>query len=96
MSGPSSIPEYAWLTSLAFFGSIARVKQWQDYSGKTLVWKAVTEIATALVLAAIVSALGSWWNVSEAVVAGMAALSGLVGPAAVVTFLSEKLGVKFQ
>lgn len=96
MQTGGSFPEYGWLTLLALCGSIARAKQWLDLSGKLLVWKCVTEVATALVLASVVSALGSYWNVSEPIVAGMAGLSGLVGPAAVVTFLSEKLGIKLS
>lgn len=96
MSVPSPVPEYGWLTALALFGSIARAKQWQDLSGKLLVWKCVTEVSTALVLAAICVGAGSWWNVSEPVIAGMSALAGLVGPAAVVTFLTEKLGIKLS
>lgn len=90
--------QYAWLSLVALFGSIARAGRWTDAAGKFQPSKLFTEVATAIVLGSIAAGFGAYMNWKPEIVGGVAGAAGLIGPSGVIgiinTIISIRLGGK--
>lgn len=88
--------EYAWLSLVALFGSVARAGKWVDANGKFMPSRLITELATAILLGTIAAGAGAYMNWKPEIVGGIAGCLGLIGPASVTgivqNFISSKFG----
>ena len=87
--------QYAWLSLVALFGSIARAARWMDAAGKLSPQKLITEVATAVVLGAIAAGFGAYMNWKPEIVGGIAGCMGLIGPAGVTSVIQNIISTRF-
>lgn len=76
---------YAWLAFVAWVGVLARAARWTTPEGKFSIQKCVFECLTAPAIGMITAAVGRYINpdMDPVILSGMAALLGLLGPAAI-------------
>lgn len=87
-----------WLGAAAFLGVMARAQKWTTAEGKIDYRKAVFELAAAPAIGIMASSLTYvlWPELDPRIMGGIAALLGLLGPAAievaVLKFIDRKTG----
>lgn len=92
--GPT-IVQYAIMAVLALFGSIGRAGLWRDpKTGEWLWWKFATEVCTAILIGVMSGSLAVYKHIDMPIAFGISGLLGLLGPAAIIGFVTTKLGVK--
>lgn len=84
--------EQLWLGFCAFLGVAARSARWTAQDGKILWRKAIFELLTAPAMGVMAAGIGTWQGVDQTVIGAIAALLGLLGPAALESFLDKWLG----
>ena len=87
--------QYAWLSLVALFGSMARAGKWVDDNGKFMPSRLVTECATAILLGTIAAAVGAWMEWKPEIVGGIAGCLGLIGPASVTGIVQNYISNRF-
>lgn len=87
--------QYAWLSLIALFGSIARAGKWTDANGKFLPSKLFTEIPTAIVLGAMTVGFSAYMNWKPEIAGGLAGCAGLIGPAGVTGIIQNFISIRF-
>lgn len=87
--------QYAWLSVIALFGSIARAGKWTDVNGKFLPSKLFTEIPTAIVLGTIASGFAAYMNWKPEIAGGLAGAAGLIGTPGVTAIINTVISIRF-
>lgn len=87
--------QYAWLSLIALFGSIARAGKWVDANGKFMPQKLITESASAIVLGVMAAGLGAYMNWKPEIVGGVAGCAGLIGAAGVTGIVQNLISIRF-
>jgi len=87
--------QYAWLSLLALFGSIARAGNWTDGNGRFLPSKLFTEIPTAIVLGSMAVAAGSYFGLKPEISGGLVGAAGLLGAPGVLTIIKTIISIRF-
>ncbi len=81
---------------LAFVGAVSKGKQWRDSTtGKVDFSMLVTGVATALLLTAIVRAIGVHYGVETTAQIALAGVFGYIGPDPIISVISNMLLKKF-
>jgi hypothetical protein len=93
-AGPTFV-QYLFMAFMALCGSIGRAGLWRDpQTGKWLWWKFTTEICTAILIGVMSGSLAMYKHIDMPIAFGISGLLGLLGPAAIIGFVTAKLGVK--
>lgn len=99
MTTEPSNPDYVStgiMGALAFAGAVSRGAQWRDpKSGVISPARLVTGVATALILTAIVRAIGVHYGVEITAQFALAGVFGYIGPDPIISVISNTLLKKF-
>lgn len=87
--------QYAWLSLLALFGSIARAGRWTDDKGKFLPSKFFTEIPTAIVLGVMAESFAVYMNWKPEIAGGLSGAAGLIGAPGVLGIVNNMISSRF-
>lgn len=87
--------QYAWLSLLALFGSVARAAKWTDENGKFMVSKLLSELAGAIVLGTMANAFATYMLWKPAIAGGLAGVGGLIGASGVTTIVQNIISIRF-
>lgn len=86
--------QYAWLSLVALFGSIARAGRWTDADGKFQKSKLLTEVPTAIVLGVIAAGWAAYKNWKPEIAGGLAGAAGLIGPPGVIGIFNSVISMR--